>query len=155
MAKRSRADANPDAIKCKLREADFFLHKMVEASDIPDEYGFYLSAFLSAVYSTRERLHQIGGFTKKEQSLIQQQLCSGGILHLLCETRNVEVHKDGIRINRLCRYSAWQHEPVLALLHGTNRDISCNVQAGSLRTISRSRLTTSPKKDFASCEILL
>ena len=91
-----------DRIKKKLREATFFLGKLVEGSHLAfgnrDEFDFYLSAFLSAARSIDYRLRHEQKptyptfratwdttLTTDEQALVK----------LMIDDRNLEIHGSG------------------------------------------------------------
>ena len=86
----------------KLREAHFFLGKMLERAQMAfgdhEEFDFYLSAFLSAGRSVDYRLrHEQGGtyvtFRAGWDSTLSQD--DQRLVKFLVDDRNVEVHESG------------------------------------------------------------
>ena len=93
---RGRLPISDQRIKGKLAECEFFVKQMEESSD-PQEFGYYLSAFLAAFRTFIDlglmRKHAKG----TPQALLQLRKNSSDLDRLL-HSRNVEVHREGVRI---------------------------------------------------------
>jgi hypothetical protein len=87
-----------ERIKTKLAECEFFLGKMHESPD-PQEFGYYLSAFLAAfrTFIDLGLMRKHAKATGADQALLQLRKNSCD-LDLLLYSRNVEVHREGVRI---------------------------------------------------------
>jgi hypothetical protein len=83
-------------IKGKLAECEFFLDRMNE-SNSPQVFGYYLSAFLSAV-STLTVLGLMRNHGKSFNGALRQLRGNSGELDFLLNSRDVEVHREGVRI---------------------------------------------------------
>jgi hypothetical protein len=89
-------------VRKKLREARFFLAKMVERERMAfgdhEEFDFYLSAFLSATRSVDYRLrHEQGATYKTFHAGWKTNLSTGEqqVMKFLVDDRNCEVHASG------------------------------------------------------------
>jgi hypothetical protein len=89
----------PERVLRKIHEARFFLKKMEELSEQAEEFGFYLSAFLSALKSV-EYLAPLANKSRRTQ--IRDEICQlrhdHPSLNYLLETRDAEVHRQGVGI---------------------------------------------------------
>src|SRR5260370_37856459 len=91
---RKRLDISPERIRSKLDECNFFLKEMTESVN-PDEFGYYLSAFLAA-FKTFTELGQQCKYAKGRGNA--PQFRSNPLITLLLDLRDIEVHREGIRI---------------------------------------------------------
>lgn len=89
----------PERVLKKIHEARFFFKKMEESSERAEEFGFYLSAFLSALKSV-EYLAPLANKNRRTQ--IRDEICqlrhNHPSLNYLLETRDAEVHREGVGI---------------------------------------------------------
>ncbi|TLY40930.1 MAG: hypothetical protein E6K58_10925 [Nitrospirae bacterium] len=91
-----------DTVKKKLRETRFYLRQLLEQRQLafsdPEEFDFCLSAFLCAARSIDYRLRHLYKakyktfYTKWERTL---QPPERGLLKLMVDDRNLEVHEAG------------------------------------------------------------
>jgi len=90
-----------ERVSGKLAECDFFLSQMKDATNV-QEFGYYLSAFLSALKTFTDlglmRTHGKGA----SEALLQLRKKSRDLDSLL-SSRDVEVHREGVRI--------WRYKP--------------------------------------------
>jgi hypothetical protein len=89
----------PQRVLKKIQEAGFFLKKMEQLNAQADEIGFYLSAFLSALKSV-EYLAPLANKNRRTQirDEIYQLRHNHPSLNYLLETRDAEVHREGVEI---------------------------------------------------------
>jgi hypothetical protein len=91
-----RVRISEQRIKGKLAECEFFLKQMEESSD-PQEFGYYLSAFLAA-FRTFIDLGLMRKYAKGTRQVLLQLRKNSSDLDRLLHSRNVEVHREGVRI---------------------------------------------------------
>jgi len=85
-------------IKGKLAECEFFLEKMKESSD-PQGFGYYLSAFLTALRTFVDLGLRRKHARQHAQDRALKQLRKGSCdLDFVLSSRDVEVHREGVRI---------------------------------------------------------
>jgi len=100
--KRSPLKLSQERITSKLAECDFFLRQMRQSRE-PQEFAYHMSAFLTAFSSFTQlallRKHPRGF----EKAL--ERLRKNSVVDRLLDYRDVEVHREGIRI--------WGYDPSL------------------------------------------
>ncbi len=97
---KSATEHLPQRIKGKLEECEFFLKQMGQSHD-PQEFGYHLSAFLCAFGTFTElRLRQKYNRECDQHQALRQLRKQCHDLDVLrkYDLRNVEVHREGIRI---------------------------------------------------------
>jgi len=87
----------PSRLLKKIGEAQFFLEKMRGSNESPQELGFYLSAFLSALKS----IEYLAPLTSRDRQAeirkgISQLRDNHAALNYLLEARDAEVHREGV-----------------------------------------------------------
>ena len=102
MSNRKKLEITPDRVRRKIQECSFFFKKMEEtANDPAEEFGFYLSAFLSALKSI-EYLAPLADADRKRQKQIASELAklrkTHPSLNYLLTVRDAEVHREGVEI---------------------------------------------------------
>jgi hypothetical protein len=95
-------EIKPDRVRKKIQECSFFFKKMDEIANSPAaEFGFYLSAFLSALKSI-EYLAPLAEADRKRQRHIKAELAklreTHPTLDHLLTIRDAEVHREGVEI---------------------------------------------------------
>ncbi len=96
MPTRKKLVISDQQIKGKLAECNFFLEHMEQSRD-PQELGYYLSAFLSAL-ATFTSLGLMRQHAKGVGRALEQPRKNSSDLDLLLQARNVEVHREGVRL---------------------------------------------------------
>ena len=100
MSRRKKLQITPDRVRKKIEECSFFFRKMEETVDNPaDEFGFYLSAFLSSMKSIVDLAPLVD---KKRENQFRDELRQlredHPSLNYLLEVRDAEVHREGVDI---------------------------------------------------------
>ena len=93
---RKRLLISTQRIGVKLAECDFFLEHMKKSRE-SQEFGYFLSAFLSAL-KTFTVLGLIRKHSKNSGHVLLQLRKNSADLDLLLDFRDVEVHGEGVRI---------------------------------------------------------
>jgi hypothetical protein len=96
MAARPKLTISEQRIRGKLLECEFFLERMGRSRN-PEEFGYYLSAFLAAL-ATFTKLGLIRKYGRHAARALEQLRKASPELDFLLEARDVEVHRDGVRI---------------------------------------------------------
>jgi hypothetical protein len=96
MADRPKLAISQQRIGGKLHECEFFLEHMEDCGS-PEEFGYYLSAFLAALATfTDLALRRKHG--RHSNRVLRQLRKTAADLDFLLNARDVEVHRDGVRI---------------------------------------------------------
>jgi len=99
MAKRKRKLITPQRVLNKVEECRFFLRCMEQHEQEPEEFGYYVSAFLSALktveYLTPIAARQHQARVRKE---IHQLKGARPDLNYLLNARDAEVHQEGVAL---------------------------------------------------------
>jgi len=102
----------------KIEECEFFIRLAERHKTKPQEFGFYLSASLSAFYSILERLiltvldRPLRKRKKRAEALARLGLSSPEIAFLL-DARNLEVHHEGVHIDLVRRRDPLAPQPTV------------------------------------------
>ncbi len=100
MATRKKLVITPDRVRKKIRECLFYVEKMEEAANDPgEEFGFYLSAFLSSLKSI-ENLAPLADHKRQMEirNEIRNLRNNHPPLNYLLTVRDAEVHREGVQI---------------------------------------------------------
>ena len=93
---RAKVVVSEERIRGKLAECEFFLEQMNENAD-PQVFGYHLSAFLSAL-STLTILGLMRNHGQNTKRALEQLRKSASELDFLLNSRDVEVHREGVGI---------------------------------------------------------
>ncbi len=95
MAQREKLVVPAERLPNKMRECAFFLGCMEQHLQEPEVFGYYLSAFLSALKSIEYLTRSVGKDAAKKVKALRQ---NNRGLDFLFDARDVEVHREGVAI---------------------------------------------------------